>query len=93
LYEGDNFMLKKIAIAATVVLLVGCSTSAKRLAIVSPGMTKAEVVKILGSPESVSGQGAEEVFLYTLSNSWNSPVWNEKYYVYFVDGRVVRYGK
>ncbi len=87
-------MLKKIAVALFVAaLLVGCSTSAKRLAAVSPGMTKAQVINILGFPESVSGQGSEEVFIYTLSNSWNSPVWNEKYHVYFVNGHVVRYGR
>jgi len=87
-------MFKKNAIAAvSAVLLVACSTSANRLAEISPGMTKTQVIEILGSPESVSGQGAGEAFIYTLSNSWNSPVWNEKYYVYFTNGRVVRYGK
>ncbi len=78
---------------AIVILLVGCSTSAKRLAAVSPGMAKAQVVDILGNPESVSGQKSEEVFIYTLSNSWNGPVWSDKHHVYFIDGRVVHYGK
>lgn len=87
-------MLKKLVVAVFMAaLLIGCSTSAKRLAAVSPGMTKPQVINVLGSPESVSGQGSEEVFIYTLSNSWNSNVWNEKYYVYFADGRVVRYGR
>jgi outer membrane protein assembly factor BamE (lipoprotein component of BamABCDE complex) len=87
-------MLKNIAItAASALLLAACSTSANRLSEISPGMTKTQVIEILGSPESVSGQGAGEAFIYTLSNSWNSPVWNEKYYVYFTNGRVVRYGK
>lgn len=74
-------------------VLQGCSTSASKLSLISPGMTKAEVVNVLGTPESVSGQGGDEVFIYTLSNSWNSPVWNEKYAVIFSDGKVVRYGK
>lgn len=87
-------MFKKLAVSvATIGLLVGCGTSAKRLAEISPGMTKTEVISVLGSPESVSGQGSEEVFIYTLSNSWNSPVWNEKYQVYFYNGRVVRFGQ
>lgn len=87
-------MFHKFAITiAMVAILVGCSTSAQRLADVSPGMTKAQVIDVLGSPESVSGQGGGEVFIYTLSNSWNSSVWNEKYYVQFIDGLVVKYGK
>lgn len=87
-------MFGKFAVGIVMVsMLIGCSTSANRLAAVSPGMTKAQVIDTLGSPESVSGQGSGEIFIYTLSNSWNSPVWNEKYYVYFSDGRVVRYGK
>jgi outer membrane protein assembly factor BamE (lipoprotein component of BamABCDE complex) len=86
-------MFKKVVItAAAALMLAGCATSAKRLAQISPGMTKGQVISVLGNPESVSGQGSAEVFTYTLSNSWNSPVWNTKYHVYFVDGRVVRYG-
>ncbi len=86
-------MIKKLIVTTTLALLVGCSTSAKKLAQVSPGMTKAQVISVLGSPESVSGQDDTEFFIYTLSNSWNSPLWNEKYYVRFVNGKVVRYGK
>ena len=86
-------MFKKLlAVAAAALLLVGCGTSAKRLAQISPGMTKAQVISVLGNPESVSGQGSAEVFTYTLSNSWNAPVWNTEYHVYFIDGKVVRYG-
>lgn len=86
-------MFKKfIALAAAALLLAGCGTSAKRLAQISPGMTKAQVISVLGNPESVSGQSSAEVFIYTLSNSWNAPVWNTEYHVYFIDGKVVRYG-
>jgi len=87
-------MLKKLLVTtALIAALAGCSTSANKLAAISPGMSKAEVIGTLGPPESVTGQGSEEVFIYTLSNSWNSSVWNEKYYVQFSRGRVVRYGK
>jgi outer membrane protein assembly factor BamE (lipoprotein component of BamABCDE complex) len=86
-------MLKKVLVlAATAFFLSACSTSANRLAQISPGMTKVDVISVLGNPESVSGQGYTEVFTYTLSNSWNAPVWNTKYHVYFNDGKVVRYG-
>jgi len=87
-------MIKKLILTATILtLLVGCSTSANRLAQVSPGMTKAQVISVFGTPESVAGQENTEIFTYTLSNSWNSSVWNENYYIYFVNGQVVKYGK
>lgn len=73
-------------------IIAGCGTSATKLTEISPGMTKNQVKRILGKPESVSARGAEELFTYTLSNSWNSNLWNEKYHVYFINGRVSSYG-
>lgn len=84
---------KKIAVMIISFLLIACGTSAKRLNEVSVGMSKTEVMQILGSPESVRAQGGEEVLIYTLSNSWNSGVWNEKYYVRLINGQVHSYGK
>lgn len=84
---------KLLISAALISMLTACGTSANKLALISPGMSKDRVVDVLGMPESVTGQGSDEVFIYTLSNSWNSPVWNEKYMVYFKNGKVVRYGK
>lgn len=86
-----NFKLFISVTALT--LLSACGTSAKNLALISPGMSKENVIQVLGKPESVTGEGSREAFVYTLSNSWNSPVWNEEYIVYFYDGKVVRYGK
>ncbi|OQX00393.1 MAG: hypothetical protein BWK73_48550 [Thiothrix lacustris] len=87
-------MIKKLILTTTILtLLVGCSTSANRLTQVSPGMTKTQVISVFGNPESVTGQGNTEIFTYTLSNSWNNSVWNESYYIYFINGQVVKYGK
>lgn len=75
-------------------MTTGCATtSAKRLNEISVGMTKSEVIQILGNPESVSGNGSQELFLYTLSNSFTNAEWNSTYAVQFVEGRVVRYGR
>jgi outer membrane protein assembly factor BamE (lipoprotein component of BamABCDE complex) len=85
---------KLVAILFTVcAFITGCGTSATRLNDISVGMPKAEVIRILGTPESVRAQNGQEVLIYTLSNSWNSPVWNENYYVQLQNGRVVSYGK
>jgi outer membrane protein assembly factor BamE (lipoprotein component of BamABCDE complex) len=75
------------------ILLAGCATSATKLNEISVGMTKPQVVQILGTPESVRAQNGQEALIYTLSNSWNSPVWNEKYYVLLQNGKVVSYGQ
>ena len=85
--------MKNIIYVAVLIFLTACGTSANKLSMLSPGMSKESVVNTLGMPESVSAQGGNEVFIYTLSNSWNSPLWNEKYFVYFFNGKVVRYGK
>lgn len=82
-----------VAVVASVVLSGCASTSATRLTSVSVGMTKAQVVSILGNPESVSGNGRQEVLYYTLGNSFFNSEWNSTYAVQFVDGRVVGYGR
>ncbi len=74
------------------VFVVGCGTSAQRLNQVSVGMTKQDVVRILGTPESASAANGQEVLVYTLSNSWNSQYWNSKYRVVIQGGRVIAYG-
>ncbi len=87
-------MIKKIAtIFLFSVLISGCGTSAKKLNELSTGMTKSEVIQVLGAPESVRAQNGQETLMYTLSNSWNSSVWNERYYVHIQNGRVVSYGQ
>lgn len=73
-------MLKKMASILTIAtLFTGCSTSATKLISISPGMTKAQVINILGNPESVSGKGGAELFTYTLSNGWDSYAWKGEY--------------
>lgn len=89
-------MLNKltISIALTASLLIaGCGTSAKKLNEISEGMSKSEVIRILGTPESVRVQSGQEVLIYTLSNSWNNAVWNQTYYVQLQNGKVISYGK
>ncbi|ABI81856.1 SmpA/OmlA superfamily protein [Syntrophotalea carbinolica DSM 2380] len=51
------------------------------------GMTKAQVLQLVGKPESVNGAGNEEYFWYVPANKfWTS------YYVRFIDGKVESYG-
>lgn len=81
----------KYLAASLFLLLASCGTSASNLSKVSVGMTKPEVINVLGTPESVQANGYSEKLTYTLSNSWNSRVWNSRYYVYLNNGKVVGY--
>ena len=56
---------------------------------ISPGMTKAEVVKALGKPRSVGGGSSIEVLHYMDDRGF----WQyDYYYVRLVDGKVESYG-
>lgn len=71
----------------------GCATSTK-INDVQLGMTKAEVISIMGEPNSVSAQGGAEYLnyslidnLYTMGNTY------QPYYVRLIDGKVESFGK
>jgi outer membrane protein assembly factor BamE (lipoprotein component of BamABCDE complex) len=88
----DMTNFSKYVMLMMLLFVVGCGTSAQRLNQVSVGMTKQDVVRVLGNPESVSAANGQEVLVYTLSNSWNSQFWNSRYQVVIQNGRVVAYG-
>jgi len=78
--------------------LVGCMTSSsERMNYLSVGMTKAEVINAMGSPDSVSAQGGAEYLAYTLRtetsltrNTWG---YEGRYFVRLINGRVESYGR
>jgi len=61
---------------------------------ISIGMTKADVIKVLGSPVSVSADGdkGEEYLIYKLMKHAIS-AWPRTYSVTLRDGKVVKYGE
>lgn len=87
------------ALAAVSLVLSGCVASSKKLAEVSPGMNKDEVVKILGQPKSVSLRDGSEFMRYQLSGRYTHPLaptdarFADGYTVQLVDGKVVAYGR
>ena len=86
-----NLRFSSAALIALTVL-AGCGQSAQSMNDLSLGMTRQNVVSILGTPQSVQAAGNQEVLTYTLSNSWNSQFWNSEYRVVLQNGRVVAYG-
>jgi outer membrane protein assembly factor BamE (lipoprotein component of BamABCDE complex) len=76
-------------------LLAGCATSTGhidpgKMPSISPGMTKQEVIRSLGPPESASADGSTETLYYVEERPW----WQwARMQVKFVDGKVVSFGE
>lgn len=88
--------MKKIIIAAILsAILCGCVT-AKKMNRLSVGMTKQEVVHVMGYPASTASPGGGiEILRYELSSTRLQAEYHitEEYYVKLVDGRVDSYGR
>jgi Short C-terminal domain/SmpA / OmlA family len=87
--------MKKI-ITAIVLLLAalftGCTTTAEKLNDLRIGMTKDQVVAILGQPDSTSAQANIEYMTYYLSND-SSYGRDQPYMVRLVEGKVESFGR
>lgn len=83
------FVITLIALA-----LNGCATAGK-IAGVRLGMTKDEVIAVMGKPASVSAQGRAEYLNYALSETDDQAFYgvSSPYYVRLVDGRVESFGR
>jgi hypothetical protein len=87
---------------AIAVILTGCSTPSKNLNKLSVGMTKAEVIQVLGEPESTRASSGVEFLIYSLKERMTKPFETPlpfpiavqgKYFVKLVQGRVESYGQ
>jgi hypothetical protein len=93
-------MLKTFIGVLAVFLVTCCATSSNRLNNLSVGMSKAEVVQILGTPESTSATRGVEFLTYSLRERIARPDEASvpvsilgKYFVKLVDGTVESYGR
>lgn len=59
--------IKQITLVATLVLLMGCATTFRpwNLSEISEGMDRAQVVQILGEPDSTEQKEGEELLYYS----------------------------
>jgi hypothetical protein len=89
LVDGIRKLMLVMLIAAT---LSGCATHARRMNQMALGMTKAEVVRLLGEPASTSATEGTELLNYSFIEErvWGFP---SPYYVMLREGRVVSYGR
>jgi len=84
-------LITLLVVAATV---VGCATSSI-INSVELGMTKSEVIAVMGDPVSISATGQTEYLNYALSETGDDAYYGitTPYYVRLVNGRVDAYGR
>ena len=84
-------LLKRLLIVVALAgLLVGCAGSAKRINNLNLGMTKAEVIEIMGEPDYTSGSKNVEILSYKLTASG---ITTDTYFVRISNGTVDRFGR
>ncbi len=86
--------MKTVSIALLLLaLLSGCTTAADKLNDVRIGMTKDQVIALLGKADSMSAQANIEYLTYYLSTDSNSYNRERAYSVRLVDGKVESFGR
>jgi hypothetical protein len=91
--EGEKMEEKMKRLLVFIVILIslaGCATTA-RINKISIGMTKSEVIDIMGNPSSTSGIGKEEGLRYNLYNPSRDIY--EEHWVTLLNGNVVKFGR
>ena len=77
-----------------VFLLAGCAT-ANKISNVQMGMTKQDVIRVMGPPVSTSATGKTEYLNYSLSETDDQAFYGitKPYYVRIINGRVDSFGR
>jgi len=83
-----------VILLSIVALLAGCA-SAHKISKVQIGMTKEEVIAVMGNPVSTSAQGNFEYLNYALSETGDDAFmgWTKPYFIRLVNGHVESYGR
>lgn len=86
--------MKYLSILFYVLIISGCATSGI-INKVQIGMSKGEVIKVMGEPVSVSAKSGTEYLNYKLSETGDDAFrgWTSPYYVRLIDGKVDSYGR
>ena len=84
--------MKRAAFALLIAGLAGaCGVPGDKFGQVQPGMSRDEVVSLMGEPESSLRDSGRECDIYRVSKDfWSRVPWNmtNRYYVCFADGKV-----
>jgi hypothetical protein len=91
--KGMNFF--SAAAMAVLLLVSGCkSEPPRKMNALEIGMSRRDVVLLMGSPYKVHTEGRREVLQYQLHKDINEPYApDEPYWVFLEDGKVIQYGR
>lgn len=83
--------IKQMAVLSLLLILVwGCAGSASRMNDLTVGMTKSEVIDVMGAPDYTSAKAETEILCYRLTADG---VFKDSYYVIIKQGAVDRFGR
>lgn len=87
-------MKKFYIISVLSLFLLGCA-STEQFNKIQIGMTKSEVIQIVGSPRNVSAEGSVEYMTYMISETGSDAYYGREtpFFVRLVNGKVEAYGK
>lgn len=96
--QSDHVLMHKVlkikisqVIAIVVPILAGCATTSGKLGNVALGMSKEQVLKVMGRPHLVSAQTPVEYLTYNLENEGMDV--KREYFIKLVNGTVTAYGQ
>jgi hypothetical protein len=82
-----------LIILLSLAVLSGCVAPAAKINNVSIGMTKAEVLKVMGSPTSITADRNAEYLNYSLGEDPGTPGIGTPYEIKLVNGKVESFGR
>ncbi len=84
--------LSSLVLAVLAILALSCCRPASKMAELSVGMTKQEVISTLGKPTSASYEDGKEQLVYGMTElPLDATI--QRYVVVLVDGKVISYGR
>ena len=86
-------LLMSLAMALIFLLPSGCASTSTKINHIKVGMTKAELVRAIGTPDIVSTKENTEYFTYFWGYPNESSGTRKAYYVCLKNGRVDTYGE
>lgn len=87
--------MRTLFLSLAVCIAMSACATAEKIGGIHLGMTKQEVIAVMGPPASVSAQGRSEYLNYALSETDDQAFYGvtRPYYVRLIDGRVDSYGR
>jgi hypothetical protein len=92
----EEFVTKAFFVILTATLFcMGCAATASKMNNVSVGMTKSQVIEVLGTPASTSAKDGVEYLNYRLSETSDDAFmgYTKPFFVRLIRGKVEAYGR